>query len=162
MEIKVSKPQRPSIPEYGISEEQEGMVTWNQVNQWMDESKNYWISTTKPNGNPHARPLWGIWQDNFFYFGGGSKTQNAKNLQNNSSIIVHTESGENVVIIEGKVELFDDEKLNEKLGKAYEKRYGMFHSPPFWRVIPEIVFAWSIEDFASTPTKFLCTVNQVK
>jgi general stress protein 26 len=146
---------RPSVPEYGISNNQIGMVSWNQVNEWMDESKNYWINSSKPNGNPHSRPVWGIWMENNFYFGGGSKTQNATNLRNNPKIIVHTESGEKVVIIEGTAKTFDDKELNTTLGKAYEKRYGMSHPPPFWRVIPQIVFAWSMEDFENTPTKFI-------
>ena len=154
--IKIIKVTRPKIPEYGISKKEKGMVSWEDVEKWMEASKNYWISTSKPNGNPHARPIWGIWYDNIFYFGGGQKTQNVKNLLKHPSIVVHTESGENVVIIEGVAQQFENDNLHKILGEKYEKRYKMFHPPPFWRIIPKTVFAWSMVDFASTPTRFKC------
>ena len=156
MKIQISDAMRPSIPEYGIAEKEEGMITWEEVNQYMDESKNYWINTTKTRGNAHARPIWGIWLENIFYFGGGQKTQNIKNLQANPHITVHTESGEKVVIIEGIAETFHDDKLHGVLSEAYKKRYDMYHPPPFWRVIPKVVFTWNMGDYVNTPTKFVC------
>lgn len=159
IKIKVSTISRPSIPEYGISKEKENILTWDKVNEWMELSKSYWISTTRHDGKPHTRPIWGIWYENIFYFGGGQKTQNIKNLLRDTRITVHTESANNVVIIEGKAEQFDDEEINQILGKKYEARYDFFHPPPFWRVTPEVVFAWTMDDFANTPTKFLCKVE---
>ncbi|MCE7736942.1 MAG: pyridoxamine 5'-phosphate oxidase family protein [Candidatus Heimdallarchaeota archaeon] len=159
IKIKVSNAIRPRIPEYGISAENEEILTWDKVNDWMEESKSYWISTTKFDGKPHARPLWGIWYNNIFYFGGGQKTQNVKNLLRDARITVHTESANNVVIIEGQAEQFHDEEIHEILGKKYEARYDFFHPPPFWRVIPEVVFTWSMDDFANTPTKFICKIE---
>ncbi len=157
--LKISKPSRPHIPEYGISEGVEGLVDWNTVNLWLEESKNYWISTTRPDSKPHARPIWGIWLDNFFYFGGGSKTITSKNLILNNDTIIHTESGENVVIIEGYAEKFIDENLEKILGQKYEARYSNFHPPPFWRVVPKIVYCWKMADYTTSPTKFICSLD---
>lgn len=156
----ISKPKRPLIPEdYNISEEEEGIATWEDVNRWMEESKNYWLSTTKSDNKPHSRPIWGIWIDNYFYFGGGATTKTVRNLLERNNISVHTESAENVVIIEGYTERFDDDKLNHILGLEYEKRYDVFHPPPFWRVVPEVVYAWSMDDYAKTPAKFHCKLK---
>ena len=33
---------------------------------------NYWISTTRLDSRPHARPVWGVWLDGAFYFSTGS------------------------------------------------------------------------------------------
>lgn len=159
IKIKVSSTNRLSIPEYGISDKNEDILTWDKVNDWMEQSKSYWIATTKFDGKPHARPIWGIWYENIFYFGGGQKTQNVKNLLRDTRITVHTESATNVVIIEGKAEQFRDDEIHEILGKKYETRYDLFHPPPFWRVIPEVVFAWTMDDFANTPTKFECRID---
>src|SRR5262245_56695737 len=30
----------------------------------------YWIATTRQDGRPHARPIWGVWLDNAFDRGG--------------------------------------------------------------------------------------------
>ena len=109
--VVVSEPIRPNITDYGISEQKSGLVTWDDVNRWMNESQNYWINTIRGK-YPHSRPVWGIWYENIFYFGGGPKTRNARNLQENNNITVHTESGEKVVIIEGHAEQFSDEELH--------------------------------------------------
>jgi general stress protein 26 len=158
IKITISEPKRPIIPDYGISENSAGLVSWDDVNRWMELSHNYWINTIR-GSFPHSRPVWGIWHENIFYFGGGSETRNAKNLLKNNNISVHTESGEKVAIIEGYAEQFSDDDLHQVLGELYEKKYKMFHPPPFWRVIPKKVFAWQMSDFANTPTKFLCKVE---
>ena len=157
--LTISNPVRPYIPEYGISEEEKGMIDWDTLSQWMMESKNYWVGTTRPDSKPHSRPIWGIWLDNFFYFGGGEKTKTVRNLQELNFISIHTESAEKAIIIEGYVEEFNDKKLEHLLGTKYEERYGIFHPPPFWRVVPQIVFAWSMEDYTNTPTKFICSIE---
>ena len=136
------------------------MLKWDTVIKWLEESKNYWVSTTRSDSKPHARPVWGIWLDNFFYFGGGSKTKTARNLVDNQDICVHTESGQKAVIVEGIAELFEDEKLSQEIGTKYEPKYGIFHPPPFWRVIPKIVYSWDMDDYTNTPTKFVCTLNK--
>jgi hypothetical protein len=69
IKIIVSEPKRPYIPDYGISEKKLGLVSWDDVNRWMEKSQNYWINTIRGNF-PHSRPIWGIWYENVFYFGG--------------------------------------------------------------------------------------------
>ena len=159
IKVTITTINRPNMPEYGISENLRTLLSWDKVNEWMDLSKNYWIATTKSDGKPHTRPIWGIWHNNLFYFGGGQKTSNVKNLLRDSRITVHTERADNVVIIEGKAEQFEDEEMHKILGIKYEIRYGLYHPPPFWRVVPKIVFAWTMDDFANTPTKFKCQVE---
>jgi len=58
-----------------------------------------WIATTRPDGQPHSRPVWGVWLDITFYFSTGSLA--TQNLAAQSAITVHLESGNEVVIIEG-------------------------------------------------------------
>ncbi len=157
--LVISNPTRPHIPEYGITEGEEGLLNWKTVDKWLSEEKNYWVSTTKPNSKPHSRPVWGIWLENFLYFGGGNKTKTYRNLLEIPNVSVHTQSGENVVIIEGYVEIVDDEDLNKVLGSAYELKYEIFHPPPFWKVIPQTVFCWDMSEYEKTPTKFVCKLE---
>ncbi len=159
IKIVISEPKRPNIPIMVSRKKKSGLVSWDDINRWMELSQNYWINTIRENF-PHSRPVWGIWYENIFYFGGGSKTRNVENLLKNKNISVHTESGEKVVILEGYAEQFSDEDLHQILGELYEKRYKMFHPPPFWRVIPRKVFAWQMSDFVNTPTKFICKLEK--
>ena len=91
---------RPYIKDYGIEESDTGLLGWDFVKDEMKDARNYWLSTTKSDCRPHAIPVWGSWINDDFYFGGGSETQNRKNLTENPNIVVHSESGIKVVIIE--------------------------------------------------------------
>lgn len=146
---------RPFIPNYGIEESEEGLMEWDFVEKEMTKSKFYWLSTTTKKGNPHAIPIWGIWLDTTFFFGGGPDTKNRKNLQNNPYIIVHTESGADVVILEGTVSVEKDDSINDKIVEIYKEKYKLDHPKPFYRVDPKKAFAWTSENYAKTPTKWI-------
>ncbi len=149
------KKSRPYIPNYGIETSEKGMMTWDFVEKEMNNSKIYWLSTTTTRGNPHAIPIWGAWYDSKYFFGGGPDTKNRKNLAKNHHIVVHTESGTKVVIIEGIVTLEENESVNNKIIEIYKEKYKMDHPAPFWRVDPKKIFAWNSEDYAGTPTKWV-------
>ena len=147
-------PDRPYIPGYGIATDSNNLITWETVRSWMLEPKNYWISTTRKSGNPHAVPVWGIWQDatDTFFFGGGP-TQKTKNMENNPNVVVHTESGTHMVIIEGIVKEIP-ETWQSKIDDAYEIKYNIRHGPKVLWVKMKKVFAWNGEDYANTPTRW--------
>src|SRR4051794_38828617 len=78
-------------------------LPWAWAVGQLTAARHYWIGTTRPDGRPHSRPVWGVWLDNRFYFSTGSLA--AGNLTSNAEITVHVESsaGE-AVIIEGIAE----------------------------------------------------------
>ncbi|MHA1986068.1 MAG: pyridoxamine 5'-phosphate oxidase family protein [Promethearchaeota archaeon] len=145
---------RPYIPDYGIEESDKGLLGWDFVQNQMKDAENYWLSTTKPNSHPHVIPTWGSWINDNFYFGGGSETQNRKNLAENPHIVVHSESGVRVVIIEGKVSIEKEEDLIKEIKKDYMRKYNLDHPPPFYRVNKTKVFCWDMNDYVGTPTRW--------
>ena len=54
---------RPPFKGYGIPESEEGMLRWNWAAERLEQARNYWVSTSRPDGRPHAMPVWGIWLD---------------------------------------------------------------------------------------------------
>ncbi len=38
------KPTRPYVPEYGIPDTKEGLLSWSHVCQRMEKALNYWIN----------------------------------------------------------------------------------------------------------------------
>ncbi|WP_458205520.1 pyridoxamine 5'-phosphate oxidase family protein [Haladaptatus sp. NG-SE-30] len=150
---------RRSRPEtersYGIPESSDGMLSWEFVREKMADDQNYWVSTTRPDGRPHARPVWGVWVDDTFYCGGGEKTRWVRNLATDPELTVHRESGETVVIIEGVAERVTetaDPALVARVDAAYEGKYGIQHGTPFFAVRPHVVFAWS--DYPNDATRW--------
>jgi nitroimidazol reductase NimA-like FMN-containing flavoprotein (pyridoxamine 5'-phosphate oxidase superfamily) len=151
---------RPYIADYGIEESDNGLLDWDFVQNEMKDAKNYWLSTTKSDSRPHAIPIWGSWINDNFYFGGGSETQNRKNLAENPHIIVHSESGTKVVIIEGKVSIEKNENVIKEIKMDYMRKYNLDHPPPFYRVNKTKVFCWDMNDYAGTPTRW--KFNEIK
>lgn len=141
---------------YGIPEDEDGLLPWAFVAEGMADDRNYWISTTLPDGRPHARPVWGVWVDGAFHCGGGERTRWARNLAGGSGIVVHRESGDEVVIIEGTAERLDEESADpdrlERLDSVYEGKYGVGHGTPFFQVHPKTVLAWS--DYPTDATRW--------
>jgi hypothetical protein len=141
------KRSRPYIPGYGIPESEEGMLPWSHVLERIASPRNYWVSTTRPDGRPHATPVWAVWLDDILYFGGGPEARRSRNLDANPNLVVHLESGDDVVIIEGVAKKLTpdnaDPALLTRIDDAYEAKYNMRHGTPVWAVHPKVVFAWT-------------------
>lgn len=118
-------PERPDMPGYGINPDPQGLLEWSEISNRLAESHNYWVSTTRPDGRPHAAPVWGLWFEGGFYFSTGEQSQKYKNLDQQPHVIVHLESGDEVVILEGVIERVTEAGLLSRLNQAYNQKYGL-------------------------------------
>jgi len=148
---------RPQVPDgYGIPQTQEGLLPWEQVRERLEQAKNYWITTASSAGKPHAAPLWGAWLDDKFYFDGGITTRWGRNLSANPQIVVHLESGSEVVIVEGMFTTQNDldEASFARVRASYASRYN--YQPEtreqLYLVRPSKVLAWTT--FPTDMTRF--------
>ena len=99
------RPERPGLdPSYGISTAEEGLLPWSWVSEQMERSRNYWVCTTRPDGRPHAMPVWGVWVDDTLWFSTGDGSVKARNLAADPRVAVHLESGDDAVMLEGTAE----------------------------------------------------------
>jgi hypothetical protein len=129
-------------------------LPWMWATERLSRARNYWIATTRPDGKPHSRPVWGIWLDNTFYFSTGSLA--AQNLAIRPAITVHLESGSEVVIIEGVAESVSDIVLVERVVSLYNQKYNWNVDPhnlpgPFYAVRPQVAFGWHFDESELTP-----------
>src|SRR5215212_2949972 len=149
--------ERPNFPGYGIEQDAAGMLDWAWVSGRMAASRNYWIGSTRPDGRPHAAPVWGVWLDETFYFGSGPASVKGRNLHANPAAVVHLESGDDCVIFEGTVEpvIGPDRAWFERFADAYEAKYGGFR-PEYpegegtYRLHPRVAFAWTEQEYPKT------------
>jgi len=164
MKLTIPTPQRPAMRNYGIATDDEGLLDWSWVSQQIKQSRNYWISTTRPDGRPHAAPVWGVVLDDVIYFGSGSTSVKGRNLSHNPQVVVHLESGDDCVIIEGEVFSVGDASLLQRMASAYGKKYAPFTPTPdelqsktgsAYGVAPHIVLAWKESDFPKTATRWV-------
>jgi hypothetical protein len=138
---------------YGVPENDDGMLDWSWVVERLAAAKNYWFSTTRPDGRPHAMPAWAAWVDGALYFDGSPETRRGRNLAKNPSIVIHLESGNEVVVVEGEAVYTGkpDREVAERLAAALGAKYGPTYVPTpdtwdqggLWRLKPTVAFGWT-------------------
>jgi PPOX class probable F420-dependent enzyme len=155
------KPERPSIDaEYGIASGSSGLLDWSYVTEEMTKSRSYWVVTVRPDGRPHAMPVWGVWLDDTLFFSTGSASVKARNLAADPRLVVHLESGDDAVILEGEAarESLAPE-THSRLVEAYAAKYDMKpedlpDAEGWYTLRPATAFAWQERDFPNTATRF--------
>jgi hypothetical protein len=120
-------------------------LPWRWATERLIPARNYWIATTRADGRPHSRPVWGVWLDDTFYFSTGSLA--AGNLAANPAITLHLESGSEAVIIEGVAKVVSEVTLLERVITLYNQKYHWNVDPnnlpgPYYAVHPQVAFGW--------------------
>ena len=157
--LKRKEPQasRPQMPEYGIAENKTGMLSWKWASDRLTKSRQYWISTVRPDGSPHVMVIWGLWYDGAFYFSTGHKSRKARNLAENPRCVICNDDSGEAVIVEGETEVFKNPAVLKKLYAAYKRKYKMDVSgmgEPFYRVKPRVVFGLCEKRFTQSATRW--------
>jgi len=121
-------------------------LPWQWAVAQLVVARSYWIATTRPDGQPHCRPVWGIWMDNVLYFSTGSLAW--KNLAHNPATTVHLESASKAVILEGTTAEMPDPSLLEQVAAAYEAKYHwkMDTDELPYAFRPQVAFGWLSDD----------------
>ncbi len=156
---------RPVMPGgYGVPASDEGLLPWSWAAERLEKARNYWFSTTRPDGRPHAMPAWAVWLDGVLYFEGSPLTRRARNVAANPAIVVHLESGDEVVILEGEAHPAGrpERVLAERLAAIFTAKYAETHdyrpAPEqwdrggLWALRPRVAFGWG--QFPNTVTRW--------
>lgn len=152
---------RPALPaSYGIAQEGAGaMVRWPEVVARLTAARNYWVCTTRPDGRPHAAPVWGLWFEEAFHFCTDAASAKGKHLAANPAVAVHLESGDDAVILEGAAEVVSGDAALSRFVAAYHEKYGFTPELPSaaavaYRLRLTIALAWRERDFPESATRW--------
>ncbi|MFN7035772.1 MAG: pyridoxamine 5'-phosphate oxidase family protein [Bellilinea sp.] len=153
---------RPQMPQsYGLSPIKDGILAWEEVESRLIAARNYWVCTTRANGRPHVMPVWGIWQDNCFYFGTDLQSIKGRNLIHSPHLMVHLESGDDAVILECRAEQVIEPPLLKRVLSAYSEKYGVFSDESeltsqtiFFAAKPYKALAWRESSFPTSATRW--------
>ena len=153
---------------YGIPRDGSGadILSWEQIEQWLRDSRNYWIISANPDGTPHAMPVWGLWFEGAAVFSTSRASRKGRNLADRPHVVVHLESGDNVVILHGTISEMTDRDQLERMADAYEKKYEIRpdpHSPDdvTYALYPEKALTWLEHDFPNTATRWRFRSSQL-
>ena len=133
------------------------MLPWSWAEERLAGSRNYWIGTTRADGRPHVSPVWGVWIDDSVVWGSSSRSLKARNLARDPSVVVHLESGDEVVILEGVVEPV---QVDGRIADAFAAKYDWRPDPdgadsgPWYRLRPTFALAYLEREYTRTATRY--------
>jgi PPOX class probable F420-dependent enzyme len=105
-----------------------GFIPWRKVDLPLKSQRSIWINTTRPDGRPHAVPVWYHWDGASIYFTTPRSSQKARNLAQQPWAVVHAGDGDDVIILEGAVEIVTNRSEQEQVNLAYMEKYVDPHS----------------------------------
>lgn len=146
-------------------------LEWSWVERKLITSGSYWLATTKPHGGgPHTRPVWGVYYDETIWFSTGRSSIKGQNLAVDPRCILHIESADDVVIVDGVAELvapWEDVFAGDH-SRAVLRRYmakyvmtenelspqGELSDAGLYRVWPKAVNAWLEGAYPTTQSRW--------
>ncbi len=140
-----------------------GLLDWQSAVEKIAAAENYWVATVRPDGRPHAMPVWGIWLDDVFYFSTSPQSRKARNIAANPNVVVTLESGVEAVVVEGTATVVADDEALSAFRDAYNPKYEwdftleQLQKDGVFAVRPAVAFAWlgnSEEIFSGSATRW--------
>ena len=140
-------------------------MTWAEVAARLAVARNYWLGTTLPSGAPHAAPVWGVVEGGTLYLYTERATAKARNLAADPRLVVHLESGDDVLIVRGSAEdvgppgtvPFVVAALARKYTSPADRRYLPDADPSFdvvYAVRPRSALAWRLDDYEGSQRRW--------
>jgi hypothetical protein len=103
-------------------------------------SRSVWLSTRRPDGRPHAAPVWGVVVGEAFWFWTSVASIKGRNLAADARLVLQLEAADDVVIVEG---LGHAQPPTTAVVAAYTAKYREpSPEPSFWRVESTGALAW--------------------
>jgi PPOX class probable F420-dependent enzyme len=133
-------------------------MDWPEVAARLAASRNYWLGTTSPSGAPHAAPVWGVVAGQTLYLYSERSTAKARNIAADPRVVVHLESGDDVLIVRGTAEDLGRpaqaphvvSALAAKYTAPGDRQYLPDADPAFdvvYAIRPRAALAWRLADY---------------
>ena len=141
---------------YGVGDAKYGFapIEWSWVVERLTAARSYWVAATRADGRAHLSPVWGVWTDGAFNFFTDPDSLKARCLIRDPRAVVHLESGDEVVILEGKMK---PAPATPEIVYEYERKYGIAlgDAPEgMFRLSLTKALAWLESDFPRTATRW--------
>jgi hypothetical protein len=140
-------------------------MTWGEVARRLSAARTYWLGTTMPSGAPQAAPVWGVVTGQTLHLYSERSTVKARNLAADPRIIVHLESGEDVLIVRGVADDLGPPSsvpsvvaaLAAKYTGPADQQYLPSADPDFdvvYAIRPLSAMAWRLDDYAASQRRW--------
>lgn len=134
---------------YPFPKDFESLLSWPWAEKRLMDARNYWLMSVGETGRPHATPVWGVWLDLSLFVDGHPGATWVRNLLARAETVVHLESADEVVIVEGVAKDYEtvEEDLSTRIIEAWNAKYGRLAPNPaahgILRIIPRSARGWT-------------------
>ncbi len=132
---------------------------WPDVLAAIRDARNWWICTTRASGRAHAMPVWGVVIDQRILWSTSPASVKSANLRRQPEMVMHLESGDDVVIVEARAEEITVDDLPASFVQVYSDKYGFeidLSEPGYglWELHPSVVLVWEEARFPETVARW--------
>lgn len=132
---------------YEIPPENAPIVPWSRARKRLEQAETYWLATVGATSRPHVVSLWGVWVEDALYFDGRSSARWARNVAANPAAVIHLDDGNDVVIIDGRVDdIVPPLATGQQVADAWSRKYGRLVPDPadsIYRLTPRAARGWT-------------------
>ena len=148
--------------------ERSASFQWDDVARRLHALRTIWLGTVSADGAPHAAPVWlAVVGDEAYVFTSGASVK-ARNLRIDPRAVLHSENGEDVLIVHGRLEFVGDPRDFPRVTAGFAEKYRNPGDDEFlpgqdptadalFRVIPARALSWRLEDFAGSQRRWSST-----
>lgn len=154
-----------------IAPEAEAVLAWEEARTRLAAADSYWVTTVRPDGSPHVRPVLAVWVDGAVYSTTNAATRKGRNLAGDSRCVVSAGQDGLDLVVEGYATFVRDDDTLQRVAQAYETKYdwpltirdGAFDAPyaaptagegPYhaYEITPTVVYGFATtERLGTTP-----------
>ncbi|MFH5821749.1 pyridoxamine 5'-phosphate oxidase family protein [Georgenia sp. AZ-5] len=117
--------ERPYMPDYGVGAGRWEALPWSWAAERLAGSRSYWVATASGAGQPHTRPVWGVWEDgeHRFAFSCGPHSRKAADLEANPRVAFAVDDTVESLSLEGRAVTVVDHARRETWIGRYLAKY---------------------------------------
>ncbi len=110
---------------YGVEAATWEPLPWSWAAERLVACRNYWVVTVSGGGQPHALPVWGVWDDDErrFAFSCAPGSHKARNLAANPRVAVAVDDTVECVSLQGRARVVTDEERRRRWAERYVAKY---------------------------------------
>ena len=141
-------------------------MDWSEVAGLLAPWRNYWLCTAGEELGPHAAPVWGVLVDHVLHFYTETGTVKARNLAADPRVMVHSESGDEVLIVRGTARRLGRPADHPRLVEAFAAKYTAAGDAQYlpaatdqlnelYAVRPSSAMAWSLDAYDGSQRRWV-------
>jgi hypothetical protein len=148
-------------------------LRWEDALERLTKGGWFWLATVRPDGAPHAMPVFAVWSESAFFVSTKETTRKSRNLVADSRCVISTDSGDLHLIVEGEARRIRDEATLRRASDAFQAIYGWSTvvrggkldaeygaptsgGPPYdvYEIMPTKAFSLPTDGESTTPTRW--------